>query len=448
VETLAPARLQRCLVVDDEPSICQTITFALETEGWTVHSCGNLAAARRVIKEESFDLALVDLRLGRQSGLALLPALKAAQPGLPVVMITAYASIPSAVAAMRRGAIDYLPKPFSPVELRRAVGQALLASAHEKRQGDLSAQPLLESRVPAMQTLFEQALRVAGSDGTTLLLQGETGTGKGVLAKAVHDHSARRDSPFVVVACPALPLDMLESELFGHMRGAFTGAYREHPGRLSQAEGGTLFLDELGDLPLALQAKLLRLVQEREYERLGSNETLKADVRIISATHVDLKEAVKAGRFREDLYYRMSAVELTIPPLRERTEDLPALIDTMLAELRLELGRAPKGLSVGAMNRFKRHTWPGNLRELRNLLERICVLGNTEEVQAADLVGLLELKDPEAEGAVATVLASMEQVEAEHIRKVLRATRTLEQAAQVLGMDGVTLWRKRKKYSL
>jgi len=448
VESRAQEPVRRCLVADDEAAICQTITFALETEGWSVRSCTDLAGARQAVEEEAFDLALVDLRLGRQSGLDLLPALKAAQPGVPVVIITAYASIPSAVDAMRRGATDYLPKPFSPAELRRAVAQAQAARAHERRDGDLRGKPVLESRVPAMQALLGQAMKVAQSDGTTLLLQGETGTGKGVLAKAVHDQGPRRAGPFVVVACPALPLEMLESELFGHERGAFTGAYREHAGRLAQADGGTLFLDEVGDLPLALQAKLLRVVQEREYERLGGSQTLKVDVRIISATHVDLAAAAKAGRFREDLYYRLSAVTLTMPPLRERGEDLLELVNSMLAELRAELGRGPQSLSSGALTRFKQHAWPGNLRELRNLLERICVLGDGDEVQASDLVGLLELKKavPAPRGPVA--LASMEQVEAEHIGKVLAQTRTLEQAAKVLGMDGVTLWRKRKKYGL
>jgi NtrC-family two-component system response regulator AlgB len=448
VKARADAPARRCLVVDDEPTLCQTIAFALETEGWSVRSAADLAAGRQALGEEGFDLALVDLRLGRQSGLDLLPDIQAAQPGLPVLIITAYASIPSAVDAMRRGASDYLPKPFSPAELRRAVAQAQATRAHEKRGGDLLAQPLLESRVPAMQALLAQARKVAASDATTLLLQGETGTGKGVLAKAVHDLSPRRDKPFVVVACPALPLEMLESELFGHERGAFTGAYREHAGRLAQADGGTLFLDEVGDLPLALQAKLLRVVQEREYERLGGSLTLKADVRIISATHVDLRAAVKAGRFREDLFYRLSAVELTMPPLRERAEDLLDLVNLMLDELRAELGRGPQGLSAGALARFKRHAWPGNLRELRNLLERICVLGGDGEVQADDLTGLLALKAAETAQADGSDLASMDQVEAEHIRKILAATRTLEQAAKVLGMDGVTLWRKRKKYGL
>jgi NtrC-family two-component system response regulator AlgB len=439
---------QRCLVVDDEPSICQTIRFALDTEGWSVRSCGDLASGRKMVADEPFDLALIDLRLGRRSGLDLLPVLKAEQPGIPIVIITAYGSIPSAVDAMRRGATNYLPKPFNPMELRRAVAQAM-ASQTRFRETDLS-KALLESRAASMQALMVQIRKVAQSGATTLLLQGETGVGKGVMAKAVHDFSPRREAPFVVVPCPALPPDMLESELFGHVRGAFTGAHRDHQGRIARAEGGTLFLDEVGDLPLSLQTKLLRVLQEREYEPVGDSRTVKTDVRIISATNVDLAEAVQAGRFRQDLYYRLSAVELRVPPLRERKEDLPKLIDTMLQELRHETGRGPKGFSPRALAGLQSYHWPGNLRELRNMLERVCVLGNQDEVRLEDLAGMYSAQRPQdapAPGAPEE-LGSMDEVEAVHIRKVMAQTRTLEQAAKVLNMTAVTLWRKRKKYGL
>jgi NtrC-family two-component system response regulator AlgB len=300
-----------------------------------------------------------------------------------------------------------------------------------------------------MQILLKKALQVAHSGATTLLLHGETGTGKGVLAKAVHDHSPRKDKPFVVVACPTLSQETLETELFGHERGAFTGAYRDHEGRIAQAEGGTLFLDEVGGLPLVLQTKLLRVLQEREYERLGGSKTMKADVRIISATNVDLPEAVKAGRFRGDLYYRLSAVELRIPPLRERIEDLPALLTGMLEEVRLEMGRGPKGLSTQAMNHLRTYAWPGNLRELRNLVERVCVLETKKEVQLEDLAALYETQlRPKPAERPESALISVEQIELAHIRAVLAQTKTLDQAAKVLGITGVTLWRKRKKYGL
>lgn len=447
MEPRAPTR-RRCLVVDDEPAARQAAMTALGLESWEFSECADLASARQAVDSEPYQLVLLDARLGRQSGLELLPLLRQAQPGVPTVVLTADATVNGAVEAMRLGAADYLPKPFGAADLRRAVAQAGAGQDHRRREADLRVKPLMESGAPVMQALLAQARKVARTDLTTLLLRGETGTGKGVLAKAVHDLGPRSHRPFVVVACPALPLEMLESELFGHERGSFTGAYRDHHGRLAQAEGGTLFLDEVGDLPLALQAKLLRLCQEREYERLGGSQTFKADVRIISATHVDLAAAVKAGLFREDLYYRLSAVELTMPALRDRVEDLPGLVAIMLEELRQELGRGPAGLSSAVLARFKRHPWPGNLRELRNLLERICVLGGDGEVQLEDLTGLLEIKQPVPPSGRGETLASMEQVEAEHIARVLAATRTLELAAKVLGMDGVTLWRKRKKYGL
>ena len=449
VQTLAPVGTKRCLVVDDEPSICQTIAIALENEGWTVTSCGDLAAGRRALADGTFDLALIDLRLGRGSGLDLLPLVQQRQDGIPVVIITAYASIPSAVEAMRRGATDYLPKPFNPAELRRAVEQAMAARAHQLRERALSGSALLESRVPVMQALLQRTFKVASSEGTTVLLLGETGTGKGVLAKALHERSPRRAGPFVLVACPALSQETLESELFGHERGAFTGAYRDNPGRLAQAAGGTLFLDEVGDLPLAMQTKLLRVLQEREYERVGGSVTIKADVRIISATHVDLAEAVRQGRFGQDLYYRLSAVELRIPPLRERGDDLPALITAMFEEVRSEIGRGPARVSVQALNRLRGHPWPGNLRELRNLVERACVLSNAEELKLEDLASLFDQKPRPALAETAEpALVSVRQMEVAHIRRVLAQTRTLEQAARILGVTEVTLWRKRKKYGL
>jgi two-component system, NtrC family, response regulator AlgB len=439
----------RCLVVDDEPAICQTIRYALDTEGWSVSTCGDIASSRKLASSEPFDLALVDLRLGRRSGLELLPFLKAEQPGIPVVIITAYASVPSAVDAMQRGATSYLPKPFNPLELRKAVAKAMATRSNQARDKVLP-RPVLDSRAAPMQALLVKIRKVAQSGGTTLLLQGETGTGKGVMARAVHDLSPRKDGPFVVVPCPALPPDMLESELFGHVRGAFTGAERDHPGRLARAEGGTLFLDEVGDLPLSLQTKLLRVLQEREYERLGDSQTIKADVRIISATNVNLSDAVRFGRFRQDLYYRLSAVELRVPPLRERREDLPKLIDSMLEELRYEMGRGPKGFSPQAIARLQSYDWPGNLRELRNVLERVCVLSNQDMVPLEDLAGMYaaQPRPKHTKPEESEPLVTMGQIEAAHIRKVLSQTKTLEQAAKILDMTAVTLWRKRKKYGL
>jgi NtrC-family two-component system response regulator AlgB len=439
--------VKKCLLVDDEPSICQTISFALETEGWSVQACPDLSSGRKAAMDKSFDLALIDLRLGRRSGLDLLPVLRAKHPGIPVVIITAYASIPSAVDAMRRGATDYLHKPFDPDELRRVVAQAVAARAHLRREGSSpAAKPALESRVPAMQSLFWKVRKMAQSDATTLLFRGETGTGKGVLAKAVHDLGGWSSASFMVVACPSVSQESLDSRLFGRERGVLSGP---HPGRPAQADGGTLFLDEVGDLPLPLQAKLLRVLREREYERSDGGAP-KAGMRIISSTSADLPAAVRAGRFRQDLYYRLSALELRVPPLRERIDDLPDLIASILAELRREMGRGPKGLSPQAMARLRTYAWPGNLRELRNLLERVCVLTDQDEVQLEDLAGLYEAPAPREEPGPDrfAATASMDQVEAAHIRNVLSQTPTFEQAAKILGLTGVTLWRKRKKYGL
>jgi NtrC-family two-component system response regulator AlgB len=436
--------LKKCLLVDDEPSICQTVSFALETEGWSVRSCADLASGRKAATDESFDLALVDLRLGRRSGLDLLPFLRAQQPGVPVVIITAYASIPSAVDAVRRGATDYLRKPFDPIELRRVVAQAGASTGRLRRDGALSVHPALESRVAAVQSLFAKIRKLAQSDTSAILLRGETGTGKGMLAKAMHDLGGGRGAPFTVLACPALSPETLENRLFGRDSGAFAGPVRR-AGVSAQAGAGTLFLDEVGDLPLELQARLLRVLREREYERMGDPREGRNAVRIISATSVDLPAAVRAGRFRQDLYYRLSAVDLRIPPLRERIDDLPDLISVFLGELRREMGRGPTGLSSQALARLRTYAWPGNLRELRNVLERVCVLADQDEVRLEDLAGFF---DP-AEGRQGGVAASsMNDVEAAHIRQVIAQTRTLDEAAKVLGLTGVTLWRKRKKYGL
>ena len=447
-EASAAAR-RSCLVLDDEADICQAIAFALEPEGWAVRRCLDLDSALQAILDESFDLALVDLRLGDRSGLELLPALLKAQGPVPVVIITAYASIPSAVEAVRKGAVDYLPKPFDPKELRRAVAQALASARHKNREEALEKRLKLTSQAAAMMRVLEQADKIASSDLSVLLL-GETGAGKGVMARSIHDHSRRKEGPFVVVACPSMPEGLLESELFGHEKGAFTGAYREHEGRLAKAQGGTIFLDEVGDMSLALQAKLLRVLQTREYERLGGSQTFHADVRIIAATHVDLAKAMKEGRFREDLYYRLSGLELSIPPLRERLEDIESLAQSLLDSLLEEGGQGPVRLSREVLTAFKRYSWPGNLREMHNLLERATIMGDGKTVRLEDLSWGLRSAAPEAKSLAprANEMASIEQVEEAHIRRVLAVAPSLDEAARILGIDGVTLWRRRKKYKL
>jgi NtrC-family two-component system response regulator AlgB len=302
----------------------------------------------------------------------------------------------------------------------------------------------LTSRSPAMQKTLTLAQRVADSDAT-LLIRGESGTGKTILARAIHAWSRRATRSFGVVSCPSLSLELLESELFGHVKGAFTGALRDHLGRIAACEGGTLFLDEIGDLPLLLQAKLLRVLQEKAYERVGEVETRKADVRIITATSVDLTAAVKEGRFREDLFYRLNVVEILMPPLRERPEDILPLAERLLAFFARQNRRRILGFSDAAQAALRQYHWPGNVRELRNVVERAVLLGTAETIEVDNIPMHLASAPPEPRLGDPVSLEAIEEL---HIRQVLASSRSMEEAARVLGMDPVTLWRRRKKYGI
>lgn len=432
------------LVIDDETILRRTIRTALESQGHAVEEAATGAQAVEKVRAARPDLALLDLRLGRESGLDVLVELERAEPGLAVVVITAYASIDTAVEAMRRGAVDYLPKPFTPKELadivnRWAVPRAAVGPGVEA---------VLSSESPAMQRALETAFAVAPSD-VTLLLRGESGTGKGVLARAVHSRSRRAAAPFVTVHCPSLSADLLESELFGHARGAFTGAVRDTIGKVAAAEGGTLFLDEVGDLPLALQPKLLRLAQDRTYERVGESTPRTSDVRIVAATNRDLEAETAAGRFREDLLYRLNVIELTLPPLRDRRADLPMLADHLLAQFAGRLQRPVAGFTPAAREALARHRWPGNVRELQNAIERGALLCRGSEIDVVDLPAAITSTPPPTTQRMAVgEEVPIDALEVEHIRRVLASSSTLEDAARTLGIDPSTLYRKRKKYGL
>ena len=324
------------LVVDDEINIRKILSVCLETEGHKVIAVSNFQDALAEASRKSFELAFIDLRLGTDDGLELIPALLATTPWLKIIVITAYASIDTAVEAMRRGATDYIPKPFTPAQINLAVRKVFEMRTLEQKvatlQEDLGRQhPEFDfsSTSPLMQKAVNLARRTAASEAT-ILLRGESGTGKTVLARAIHSWSSRAAKPFSLVSCPSFSPELLESELFGHVKGAFTGAIRDHPGRIAASEGGTLLLDEISDLPLPLQPKLLRFVQEKEYERVGDSLTKKADVRLIAATNANLEDAVKEGRFREDLFYRLNVIQIEIPPLRERPDDVIALAERLL----------------------------------------------------------------------------------------------------------------------
>ena len=350
----------RILIVDDEANIRKTLGIYLEGEGHDVKSVSNAQDALSEVVREVFDLVFLDLRLGQSDGLALIPEFRTIAPWMQVVVITAYASIDTAVEAMRRGAIDYLPKPFDPdnvaLIIKRTAQMRSMAQRIAQLQSDLvksGPDPIFSSQYASMQRVIEQARQAAQSDAA-VLLRGPSGTGKTILAKAIHCWSRRSEKPFAMISCPALSSELLESELFGHVKGAFTG---DNPGRIAMCQGGTILLDEIGDMPLSLQPKLLRFIQEKEYERVGDHHTLAADVRLIAATNVDLQKAVHAGLFREDLYYRLNVFEIFIPPLKERPDDIESLAEGMLTFFNSQNHKSIAGFSNDAMMALKQYGW-------------------------------------------------------------------------------------------
>jgi two-component system, NtrC family, response regulator AlgB len=439
------------LVVDDEVNIRKTLSVCLETEGYKVFGVSNFQDALHEASRRSFDLVFVDLRLGTEDGLDLIPALLAASPWVKIIVITAYASIDTAVEAMRRGATDYIPKPFTPTQVKLAVQKTFQIRTLEQKvaslQEDLgrsNPEIKLDSTSPMMQRAVNLARQAAPSEAT-ILLRGESGTGKTVLAKAIHSWSKRAAKPLGVISCPSFSPELLESELFGHVKGAFTGAVRDHQGRVATCEGGTLFLDEIGDLPLALQPKLLRFIQEREYEKVGDTITRKADVRLVTATNLDLEKAVKEGRFREDLFFRLNVIQIEIPPLRERPEDVIALAEQLLIFYGRSNHRSFFGFTPEALQALRQYSWPGNVRELSNVIERAAIFCRTERVGIECLPSNLLPKE-----SLPTIgdPVTLERIEEQHIRRILAATKSLQEAADLLGIDQATLWRRRKKYGI
>jgi len=439
------------LIIDDEAHIRKTMSLTLETLGHESELTESGQGALNLLKKGSFDAAFLDLRLGDENGLELIPKLLALEPRLNVIVFTAYTSIDTAVEAMRRGAVDYVAKPFTPEQIRQALARIESSQRLENRVVELesmltNSEAFAEftTQEPQVQKLFETATKAAASAATMLLL-GESGTGKSILARALHRNSPRRDNAFVTVACPSLSRELLESELFGHVRGAFTGAVGETWGKVKAAEGGTLFLDEIGELPLEIQPKLLRLLQEREYERVGDSKPRKADVRVIAATNRRLEDLVKEGKFREDLYYRLNVITVELPPLRQRPIDLPTLARQHLKMFARQSVRPIKDFTSAAMAAMQRYPWPGNLRELRNVIERAVILSTGDKIDVNDFPDSLRGSQPS--GAMIGNRVSLEELEREHIMRIIEIAGSMDEAAQILGIDPATLYRKRKRYA-
>ncbi|WP_447755440.1 sigma-54-dependent response regulator transcription factor AlgB [Pseudomonas nicosulfuronedens] len=444
-----PERQGRILLVDDEPAILRSFRYCLEDEGYSVATASSAQQSENLLQHQVFDLCFLDLRLGDDNGLDVLAQMRVQAPWMRVVIVTAHSAVDTAVDAMQAGAADYLVKPCSPDQLRLAAAKQLevrqLTARIEALEGEVRKQgDVLESHSPAMAAVLETARQVAATDANILIL-GESGSGKGELARAIHGWSKRAKKSCVTINCPSLSAELMESELFGHSRGAFTGATENTLGRISQADGGTLFLDEIGDFPLILQPKLLRFIQDKEYERIGDPVTRNADVRILAATNRDLAGMVAQGTFREDLLYRLNVIVLNLPPLRERAEDIFELAERFLARFVKDYGRPARGFTEEARALLRRYNWPGNVRELRNVIERASIICNFE------LIGVEQLAIGEQTSSSAPRIGealSLEELEKAHIAAVMASSATLDQAAKTLGIDASTLYRKRKQYSL
>ena len=441
--------LANILIVDDDRNIRHALAATLESANHRVIVAESAERALEVLPDSHAEAVLTDVRMAGMNGFKLLETIKRASPSLPVVMMTAYGSIPDAVEAMRLGAYDYVTKPFTAEQIRRIVARALelqgLRAENQKLREKIEIltepDPFL-TLSPQTRKLADTAAQVATSNAT-VLITGESGTGKSMLAAYIHRLSPRNKGPFVQVACTTLSEHLLESELFGHVRGAFTGAIKDKPGRLEAAEGGTVLLDEIGDLTPVVQSKMLRFLQEKTFERVGGAATIHVDARIVAATNQNLEQLVAEKRFREDLYYRLNVIELHAPALRERPGEILKLAEHYAKQAAAAHNKPMQEFEPEARDALAAYAWPGNIRELRNAIERAVILSRGETIALSDLPDKI-LAEPRKVDHNLT----LEELERRHIEVVLEQAMTLEEAADMLGINVATLWRKRRKYGL
>ena len=442
---------ERIIVVDDDEGLLRLLTMRLSAMGFDVTTCTTGEEALAVAKREVFDLALTDLRLPDVDGLAVLEELRLIHPDLPVLLLTAHGSIPNAVEAMQKGAFGYLTKPFDDNELQATLEKAL---AKQRMSREIQRLKLLvkelyglenvPARSPKMQALLEQVARVAESDAT-ICISGETGTGKEVIARVIHCNSQRARGSFIAVNCGAIPESLFESELFGHVKGAFTGALASKRGLFQSAEGGTLFLDEIGEMPLNLQVKLLRAIQEREVLAVGSERPTKINVRIITSTNKDLSAAVRVGTFREDLFYRIQVFPMTVPPLRERRDDIPLLAQHFLQQSCRRMHKEIRGFLPAAMQKLMLYSWPGNIRELENTIEKAVVLSSQDMITSDLLPSVIET----TEGQAKPLTEAKEEFERNYLKGMLQLTGgNISRAAQIAGRYRADFYKLLKKHGL
>lgn len=447
----------RILVVDDEEIMRSSLSDWLKEDGYFVQAVEDGHKAIQMVKKEDWDLAVVDLKMPKIGGLEVLKEFNKIKPEIPVIIVTAFATVDTAVLAMKEGAADYIVKPFNPEEISvviaRLVEHQRLIKENIRLRKELNKRFRFQDLIGKSSKMLKviEMIKTVAPTRSTVLITGESGTGKELVARAIHDLSPRNGNPFISAACGAIPESLLEAELFGYEKGAFTGAVSQHKGRIEQADKSTLFLDEIGDISLKTQVNLLRFIQEREFRRVGGKDPIKVDIRIIAATNQNLEKMITKGEFREDLYYRLNVITIEVPPLRDRKEDIPVLAEHFLEKYSLDTGKKMYGFSDQAMRMLLEYDWPGNIRQLENTIEHSIVVASELEIKVDDFPDYIIASKVEGttKAAISETHQSLEELEKKYILSTLKNNNwNIKKSASVLGINRVTLYNKIKKYQL